>query len=66
MKASEKQQENELMQAYMISLESFYNVIRNWIELTRNYSHDLAKHIQTLEVMMQEKEAGNDGNMWMI
>lgn len=54
LKANERERENRLIQAYMVSLQSFYNMIQNRIELTRRYRHDLAKHIQTLEVMMQQ------------
>lgn len=51
-----KEQENQLIQDYMFSLQSFYTMIQNRIEMTRRYRHDLAKHIQTLEIMMQRNE----------
>lgn len=55
MRTREKERENQLIQAYMESLQSFYGMIQNRIEMTRRYRHDLAKHIQTLEVMMEEE-----------
>lgn len=56
MRTREKERENQLIQAYMESLQSFYSMIQQRIEMTRRYRHDLAKHIQTLEVMMEQEE----------
>lgn len=55
MKVREVEQENQMIQAYMGSLQSFYNMIQNRIEAVRRYRHDLAKHIQTLEMMMEQE-----------
>lgn len=55
MKIQEKEQENRLIQDYMESLKSFYSIIQKRIEATRRYRHDLAKHIRTLEHMMQQE-----------
>lgn len=54
MKIKEMEQENQLMQSYMMSIEEFYEGIQNRIEATRKYRHDLAKHIQTLEALLEE------------
>lgn len=52
MHVREMEQENELMQSYMMSMEEFYAGIQNKIEATRKYRHDLARHIQTLETLL--------------
>ena len=54
-KMQEIARENQMMQSYLVSMESFYHMIQNRIEATRRYRHDLAKHIQTLEVMIQQE-----------
>lgn len=54
MQIRKNEQENQMMQSYMVSLQSFYGIIQERIEATRRYRHDLAKHIQTLEMMQQE------------
>ena len=51
---SRQEEENQLVQAYMATLQSFYQMLQDRIEVTRRYRHDLAKHIQTLEVLMTE------------
>lgn len=58
-KVYRKEQENRRIQAYMISLQSFHTMIQNRIESTRCYRHDLAKHIQTLELLMRQKDQPN-------
>lgn len=52
MRVREMEQENELMQSYMVSMEEFYAGLQNKIEATRKYRHDLARHIQTLETLL--------------
>lgn len=52
---SRQEEENQLVQAYMVTLQSFYQMLQDRIEVTRRYRHDLAKHIQTLEVLMAEE-----------
>lgn len=59
MKTREIEQENRLLQSYMHSMEMFYEGIQNRIEAARQYRHDLAKHIQTLQALLEEEE--NDG-----
>lgn len=59
-KIREIEQDNQMMQSYMMSMQEFYVGIQNRIEATRRYRHDLAKHIQTLEVLL-EKKAEADG-----
>lgn len=55
MKTREMEQENRLMQSYMVSMKEFYAGIQGRIEATRRYRHDLAKHIQTLEVLLGQR-----------
>lgn len=57
---SRQEEENQLVQAYMVTLQSFYQMLQDRIEVTRRYRHDLAKHIQTLEVLMAEE--GKEGS----
>lgn len=56
MKTKELEQENRLLHSYMRSMEEFYEGIQSRIEAVRKYRHDLAKHIQTLEALLEEKE----------
>lgn len=52
-------EKNRFIQSYMVSLQGFYETIQGQIEETRKFRHDLAKHIQTLEVLMKEDEASD-------
>lgn len=52
----EEEERNRLIQSYMITLQDFYQTIQGQIDLTRKFRHDLAKHIQTLEVLMAEED----------
>ena len=53
----EKEEErNRLIQSYMVTLQGFYQTIQEQIDMTRKFRHDLAKHIQTLEVLMAEED----------
>ncbi|WP_346908565.1 GHKL domain-containing protein [Faecalicatena orotica] len=54
MQTRELEQANHLMQMYMLSMQEFYSAIQNRIEATRRYRHDLAKHIQTLEHLLEK------------
>lgn len=56
LKVREVEQENQLIQEYMSSLQDFYSVIQDRIEAVRKYRHDLAKHIQTLEHLLSVRE----------
>lgn len=47
---------NQLIQSYMVTLQGFYQTIQSQIDMTRKFRHDLAKHIQTLEVLMEEED----------
>ena len=47
---------NQLIQSYMVTLQGFYQTIQSQIDMTRKFRHDLAKHIQTLEVLMAEED----------
>ena len=58
-KINEIEEENQLIQTYMNSMQSFYAMIQNRIELTRRYRHDLAKHIQTLEALSRQDLTGD-------
>ena len=58
-KIREIEQDNQMMQSYMMSMQEFYVGIQHRIEATRRYRHDLAKHIQTLEALLEKRaEAG--------
>ena len=46
---------NQLIQSYMVTLQGFYQTIQSQIDMTRKFRHDLAKHIQTLEALMEEQ-----------
>lgn len=50
--------ENNYIRNYMQSMDELYNEIRNRIEAVRRYRHDLAKHIQTLENLIKNREEG--------
>ena len=52
----EIQQENEMIQSYMTSMGELYVGIQNRIRATRRYRHDLAKHIQTLQRLLGQRE----------
>lgn len=51
----EKEQENQMMRSYIDSFHTFYGVLQQNMEEVRKYRHDLANHIQTLELMLQEE-----------
>lgn len=53
MKIREMEQENEWMQSYLDAMQEFYLGIQEGIEATRKYRHDLAKHIQTMEKILE-------------
>ena len=48
-------EQNQLIQSYMVTLQGFYQTIQCQIDMTRKFRHDLAKHIQILEVLMEEQ-----------
>lgn len=53
------EQKNQMMNMYLLSIQEFYVAIQEQIEQMRRYRHDLAKHVQILE-MMQEKNVENE------
>ncbi len=53
MKIREIEQENQLLQSYMDAIREFYLGIQEGVEATRKYRHDLAKHIQTMEKLLE-------------
>lgn len=55
MQLEKEAERNQLIQSYMVTLQGFYQTIQGQIDMTRKFRHDLAKHIQTLEVLMKEQ-----------
>ena len=53
-RAREMERENRFLQAYMMSMQELYHVVRQRIEAVRRYRHDLAGHIQTLEALLNK------------
>ena len=54
------ERENRMLQLYMESMQSYYVSIQERIEAVRRYRHDLAKHIQTLELLLaRHRESPN-------
>ena len=58
MKNQEAEQENRMLHDYMESMKSFYAILQKRIETTREYRHDLAKHIRTLEYLSRQGDEG--------
>ena len=56
MQLEKEEERNRLIQSYMVTLQGFYQTIQGQIDMTRKFRHDLAKHIQTLEVLMAEED----------
>ena len=46
--------ENQLKEAYLLSMQEFYEVIQSQLKAVRRYRHDLAGHIQTLEWILKQ------------
>ena len=55
MQLEKEAERNQLIQSYMVTLQGFYQTIQSQIDMTRKFRHDLAKHIQTLEELMEEQ-----------
>lgn len=53
MRMKELERENSFLESYMNSLQGFYGALQNKIEITRKYRHDIARHIQTLETLLE-------------
>ena len=63
MKILEK--ENRLLSAYMDTAEEFYQGIQKKVEASREYRHDLVKHIQTLETLLASQDEENEVRAYM-
>ncbi|HIZ08041.1 MAG TPA: GHKL domain-containing protein [Candidatus Eubacterium avistercoris] len=63
MKILEK--ENRLLSAYMDTAQEFYQEIQKRMEASSRYRHDLAKHIQTLESLLAQREDGEEVRTYM-
>lgn len=50
------EKENQLLHSYQLSMQGFYTSIQDKLEATRRYRHDLAKRIQTLEMILEQQE----------
>lgn len=65
MRTQEIEQENRMIQSYMLSMGEFYSGIQSRIEATRRYRHDLAKHIQTLEALLDRYSGADEMKDYM-
>ena len=52
---SRQEEENQLVQAYMVTLQSFYQMLQDRIEVTRRYRHDLASISRRWRCLWQKK-----------
>ena len=50
---AQKEQEKEVLESYMDSLQEIYEVIRQRMDVTRKFRHDLLSHVQTLEYLIE-------------
>ncbi|MDD2978502.1 MAG: GHKL domain-containing protein [Hespellia sp.] len=57
------ERENHIMQSYILSMQEFYKVMQEQIEATRCYRHDLAKHIQMLEIILEQQKDENQAEI---
>ena len=64
-KMKELERENEILQSYMHTVEEFYQGIQSRIEASRRYRHDLAKHIQTLETLLENQKSSEEIQVYM-
>ena len=56
MRVNALEKENRLLSEYMDTAKDFYQGIQKRIEASGKYRHDLAKHIQTLESLLEARE----------
>lgn len=56
MKTQETERENRLLQSYMLNMQGLYQSIQGRVDAARQYRHDLAKHIMTLEKLLEQQE----------
>ena len=47
---------NQQKGTYLATMQDFYQALSQNVEATRKYRHDLAKHIKTLEILLEKKE----------
>lgn len=59
------EKENRLLSDYMDTAEDFYQGIQKRIEASGKYRHDLAKHSQTLERLLEEREDKGEVRSYM-
>ena len=55
---AQKEQEKEVLESYMDSLQEIYEVIRQRMDVTRKFRHDLLSHVQTLEYLIESRKSG--------
>lgn len=53
-------QENQMMESCVTAMNELYYTIQNQIDMSRKFRHDLAKHIQTLEMLLWENSDNQD------
>ena len=53
---AQKEQEKEVLESYMDSLQEIYEVIRQRMDVTRKFRHDLLSHVQTLEYLIEKQK----------
>lgn len=58
---AQKEQEKEVLESYMDSLQEIYEVIRQRMDVTRKFRHDLLSHVQTLEYLIEKPEKSGWG-----
>ena len=61
LRTRKREKENEMMELYMLSVEMCYEVYKKRMEEVRSFRHDLAKHMQMLEYMMEVPVEINEG-----
>ena len=54
------EEENQQVQMYISAMEDFYQEIKDKIDATRKYRHDLVKHIQMMEQILVTYQDGQD------
>ncbi len=58
---AQKEQEKEVLESYMDSLQEIYEVIRQRMDVTRKFRHDLLSHVQTLEYLIEKQKNPDRG-----
>lgn len=52
----QKEQEKEILESYMDSFQEIYEIIRQRMDVTRKFRHDLLSHVQTLEYLIEKQK----------